>query len=268
MTTYNGSKYLAEQFDSIVAQSNKNWSLYVRDDSSSDNTAEIISQYCRKYNNIVSISDNKGRLGCCRNFNELLENVESKYYMFCDQDDVWLPNKIDVTFDRMSQNEKNNFGKPVIVFTDLKVVDSKLNDIADSFWAYTKVDPNILNNFDYIGAYNVVTGCTLMINYQAYSIIMPIPTEALMHDSWIALKVSAENGIIDVVNNATVLYRQHDCNVFGAKNVEHMEYIKTKLFSLKSVMENNRRKLKVMRVIKPVSLFRYMYFKLQYFIRR
>ncbi len=101
MATFNGQNYLREQLDSLLAQSHNNWQLWVRDDGSTDNTIEILKTYEAKYPNIFIITNNKERGGACSNFAALFRmarlDEDVKYVMFCDQDDVWKPEKIETT---------------------------------------------------------------------------------------------------------------------------------------------------------------------------
>ena len=89
LATYNGSKYLHEQLDSILSQSYENINVIIRDDGSSDNTVMIIKEYEQKDNRVKLLSDNLGNLGFVRNFEELMKNSTSEYLMFSDQDDIW-----------------------------------------------------------------------------------------------------------------------------------------------------------------------------------
>lgn len=95
MSTYNGEEYLSEQIDSIIGQTYTNWQLYVHDDGSSDNTREILNDY-QKQDDRIHFSKTNNHQGIIKAFIELVQNVESEYYMFCDQDDVWLNNKIEM----------------------------------------------------------------------------------------------------------------------------------------------------------------------------
>ena len=138
LATYNSGPYIREQIDSILAQTYSDWKLVVRDDLSTDNTVEIINEYICRYPDKISILDNHGESKrAYLNFVELLKNVESEYYMFCDHDDVWLPNKIDLSIQRMKEIEKQDI--PVVVHTDMKVVDQDLNTINESFWKYSRI---------------------------------------------------------------------------------------------------------------------------------
>jgi rhamnosyltransferase len=100
LSTYNGENYISEQINSIINQTNSNWTLYIRDDGSSDGTLDIITRFVTDYENIVLL-DSSINIGTLESFIWLMQNVNSSYYMFCDQDDIWLPNKIDISFSEL-----------------------------------------------------------------------------------------------------------------------------------------------------------------------
>ena len=111
LATYNGEKYLKEQLDSLFEQTNQHWTLWIHDDNSKDNTISIIKEYQSKYpNKIKFLDDNISTGGAKENFTYLLENIDDDYehIMFCDQDDVWLEDKIDITLKKMLEIEKEN----------------------------------------------------------------------------------------------------------------------------------------------------------------
>jgi len=222
MATYNGRKYLKQQIDSIFAQSNQQWQLLLRDDGSFDDTINIIEAYMTKYpSQIRLITDNEGHLGASLNFGRLLEYSDTEYIMFSDQDDVWLPNKVEITLNTMKVAEQIYPDRPILIHTDLRVVDSDLNTIADSMWSYQKLFPDVGDDLNRIMAQNVVTGCTMMINRKAKAVSIPIPREAIMYDWWIAIKVT-EHGKIIHIPDKHVLYRQHPDNLVGAKKAQTM----------------------------------------------
>lgn len=216
LATYNGERYISEQIDSILNQDYTEWQLFVRDDESTDKTIEIINKYVEKYSDKVKlINDKKGNIGVRVNFGELLKYSKSQYCMFCDQDDVWLPNKISITLDKMKKIEKDSEEEsPILVHTDLKVVDEKLNIIHDSIWEYMKLDPN-RNTLNKLLVKATVTGCTMMINSNLRERIYGIPSNCLMHDYWITL-IASSCGKIGILNQSTALYRQHMNNQVGA----------------------------------------------------
>lgn len=243
MATYNGERYLGQQIDSILAQSHQDWQLLIRDDGSDDNTKNIIEDYAARYpDKIRLITDNEGHLGLCLNFAKLLEYADNEYIMFSDQDDVWLPNKIELTLETMKEAEKTHPDKPLLVHTDLKVVDSDLKTIADSMWSYHRIFPDISNNLKDLMIRNVVTGCTAMINKKAKEISMPIPEEARVHDWWIAMNVAKQGKIVSV-STPTVLYRQHSANIIGTRRKSFAESV-SRLSLLKSRIANQYRMIK------------------------
>lgn len=235
LSTYNGERFLVEQIDSILSQTFTSWKLLIRDDGSKDGTCKIIQEYVERFpEKIVWInSESVYNVGVIRSFEALLEVSESPYYMFCDQDDVWLPNKIQTTLNKMLElEEQNGDDKPIVVHTDLKVVDSKLDIISESMFATSKSSPkiiykNIYNTF----ICNCVTGCTMMGNKKSRCISLPFPKFIEMHDSWVPRKSLLEEGVVAPIYESTMLYRQHSFNVVG---VAPKITLKKRLMSLKS----------------------------------
>jgi len=246
MATYHGDKYLKQQIDSIFTQSNQDWQLLIRDDGSSDNTISIIQDYMARYpGRIRLIADKQRHLGASLNFGQLLEYTDTEYIMFSDQDDVWLPNKIELTLDAMKAAEQIYHDRPVLIHTDLKVVDFDLNTIADSMWSYQKLFPDIGNDLNKIMAQNVVTGCTMIINRKARDVSIPIPAEAIMYDWWVALNV-ARFGKIVYLSLPSIFYRQHSENKIGAKKAKRINvanFLK-KLYHLRKLLSAHYKMVK------------------------
>ena len=144
-----------------------------------------------------------------------LQNSNSDYFMFCDQDDVWDTKKVEKTLAKMEEMEKEFGNIPLLVHTDLEVVDEKLNTINSSFMNFQKINP-IKNNFHNLLIQNTITGCTVMINRKLAQQCLPIPKGAIMHDWWIGL-VASYFGKIGYVDESTIKYRQHTKNTIGAK---------------------------------------------------
>ncbi|SMG19664.1 glycosyltransferase family 2 protein [Fibrobacter sp. UWB13] len=214
LATYNGGKYIREQLDSLFQQSCKQFHLYVRDDGSSDDTMKIVGQFREMYPDRVTIlKDSQKHRGAAKSFMYLLENVDSEYYMFCDQDDIWLPEKIEKTFARMKEAEGT---APVLVATDLRVVDEQLSPIKESFNEDLKIDV-FRKHPELICVRHVVTGCTMMFNRAAKEVSLPMSPRATMHDEWVALCVHFKGGVISILDDATILYRQHTSNTLGAE---------------------------------------------------
>jgi glycosyltransferase involved in cell wall biosynthesis len=235
MAVYNGEQYIAAQLQSIVDQTYENWQLKIRDDGSTDKSMDIVGKYVEDYpNKIIIIQDKQHNLGSCNNFFELLKHTESEYVMFADQDDVWDKDKIEKTLSAFLELEYK-FGKttPLLLHTDLKVVDENLNVIATSFWEFQQMSSVKACSLNKLLLQNVVTGCTSMINKALIKKAMPLPDHLFVHDWWLALVASAF-GKIEVINDTTLLYRQHTKNVAGAKQSGIVHFI-SRLFKLEDV---------------------------------
>lgn len=215
LSTYNGEKFLKEQLDSLLKQDFSEWVCHIRDDGSKDKTCEIIKTYVDSYPlKFINKTTNENK-GAAQSFLELLgttENKENTYYMFCDQDDVWNANKISLCLKKMKQNETQKKG-PVLIHTDLRIVDERLQTINNSMEEYMHLDFE-KSAFCNLLIQNNITGCTMMINNDLKKQII-IREEIIMHDWWIAL-VASITGKIDYVKESTILYRQHNQNVVGA----------------------------------------------------
>lgn len=240
LATYNGAKYIREQLDSLFQQSCGDFHLYIRDDGSKDDTQKIVEEYRQKFSDRITVlEDSQKHKGAAKSFMTLLQEVDSDYYMFCDQDDIWQPNKVELTLARMKEIEgtaqnaagtahvNETAGKaagtagnavgtaPVLVATDLKVVDEQLFPIKDSFNADLKIDV-FRKHPELICVRHVVTGCTMMFNRAAKEAALPMSPRATMHDEWVALCVHFKGGVISILDEATMLYRQHTSNTLGA----------------------------------------------------
>ena len=238
MATYNGEKYIEEQLESIINQTYTNWRLIISDDCSSDRTVEILKCYQKKYSEKIIVYENGIPSGSAQNnFYQLLDYTTSKYVMFSDQDDVWKPDKIALTYDKMRQMQKE-YGRdiPLLVHTDLCVVDDKLETINRSLFSMQQMDytRDKLNN---LLIENVVTGCTVMVNRSLLDMVYQKPKYSIMHDMWLAL-IAASFGKIGFVNSSTIFYRQHAGNLVGAKEACGMKYILNNFFSRKKIHES------------------------------
>lgn len=235
MATYNGEKFIKEQIDSIISQSYSDWRLIISDDCSKDGTVDIIKVFQKKYPEKILIFENDEPSGSAQNnFFNAIKYSTSDYIMFSDQDDVWLPDKIEKTYNKMIEIESAcDTNTPVLVHTDLKVVDRTLNTINDSLFEMMNMDSNRCA-FNNLLVQNIVTGCTIMGNRELFNYLKKIPKNAVMHDMWIALIASAF-GEIGFVDKSTMLYRQHGNNSVGAKNTKSLSYILYKIFHSKEI---------------------------------
>ncbi len=216
LATYNGARFLREQLDSILAQDYGNIRVLARDDGSSDETVEILSLYAQRFPGRVRVMPASPPTGSSKkNFQLLMKASTADYVCFADQDDVWLPNKVSRTKQAMDQLESRWGTKvPLLVFTDLQVVDEQLNLLYQSFWRYMNIDPDRMDRLPELMVQSVVTGCTAMLNRPLLELSLRMPAGAFMHDRWIGLLASFL-GKSSMVRAQTVLYRQHQHNVLG-----------------------------------------------------
>ena len=230
MAVYNNQPYLQEQLDSILSQEGPEFSLFIRDDYSTDGSLELLKEYQKKYPEKIRLFLSIKNEGVKKNFSSLVQLANADYLMFSDGDDVWLPEKVKKTFEEM-QHLENTYGKhlPLLIHTDLKVVDSSLNPKSDSFWYYSCLNPTHGNFLNRLLVSNVVTGCTLMINRRLLEKAKPFPQEMIMHDWWLGL-VATTFGRIGYLSDATILYRQHGKNVLGAESLRSYRVIIKKCF--------------------------------------
>lgn len=211
-----GGRYVGEFIRSIQAQTHDEWRLWVRDDGSSDGSVAIVQQMAELDHRITLVHIGGPRLGVAGAFGWLLERVpqEAVYVMCGDADDVWLPEKIELELDAMLAAERFSPG-PVLVHTDLVVVDAKLAVIHPSFWRYSRINPEPVS-LRRVVIQNVTTAPTVMFNRELRELIGRTPPEARFQDWWYAF-VAVAFGRVVALREATVLYRQHGANAVGAR---------------------------------------------------
>ena len=227
LSTYNGAMYLKNQLDSLMLQSYKDICIIARDDGSTDQSYEILQTFIQHSSLHVKVLEDRTNVGAKKSFELLMHEalkMETQYMMFCDQDDIWLPEKIEKTYFKMKEFEKSYPSLPLLVHSDVRVVDKQLNVIASSFWSYQHIDPT-RDRLNHLLLHNVVTGCTVMINRALAEKVKTIPNESIMHDWWMAMVASAF-GKIGYIDEPLMLYRQHESNDTGAKNYGWGYFIK------------------------------------------
>lgn len=235
LATYQGEKFLEAQIESLLQQTCKDWQLYVHDDGSDDGTAEIVQHYRNQYPEKIVLVEGPSMGGARDNFLYLMKQVEAPYYMCCDQDDIWLPAKIQRTFDEMKALEEQESAQvPCLVFTELTVVNENLKVIAERMSRYQKLDCEnpVLNR---MLMQNVVTGCTMMMNRKLRDMAIQYKNHKniIMHDWWISL-IAAQFGKISYIDEPTILYRQHGENSVGALDTSNVSYILKKVRRFKN----------------------------------
>lgn len=249
MAAYEGEDYIGQQIDSVLSQTVWDLQLIISDDGSGDNTRKILEQYKAWYPESIFLNhrikegqyaDRAGQVPpAAMNFFWLLSKAEGDYILLCDQDDVWRNDKVRKLLGRMKSKEKQ-YGKdfPVLVYSDMEVVDQDLYPVASSFFSYQHCNPK-RRTFSEILAENPVTGGAVMINRALAGLVDKVPKACCMHDWWIALAASCF-GVISCVREPLYQYRQHEDNALGARRTGSPKDLKERLERQRQVEQNYR----------------------------
>ena len=227
MATYNGEQFISQQIKSILEQSYQEFVLFINDDASTDNTYNIAVKFSKSHPDKIFVTRNQTNSGGAKhNFLSMMIKCRDDYVMLCDQDDVWFPDKIEKTLKKMKQQEQIYPDYPLLVHSDLKVVDENLNIISSSYEKY--MNSNFSRTaFNQVLIQNTFAGCSAMYNRATANLLRVEPSYCVMHDWWLELVV-ATFGHITHIDEPTVLYRQHKNNAIGtnAKKKLNASYIK------------------------------------------
>lgn len=221
LATYNGRLFLNEMLESLACQSCKQFVCYIHDDGSTDDTLDLLSSWASKYPDKYRILEGPTQGSPQSNFLWMLSQVEADYYMFADQDDVWLPEKIEKSWRKLQEVEAQSEG-PVCVFTDMYVVDEELHVLDKSFIRYIGRDPGRIA-LSQLLLENPAAGCTQLFNRALRDLALQLQdVNAIeMHDIWVlALAAAFGQNHIGVVDEPLVYYRQHGENEMGAVEAE------------------------------------------------
>jgi ribosomal protein L31E len=214
MCTYNGAAYLPEQLASLAAQTRLPDELVVRDDQSDDGqTREIVKAFARNSPFPIRLSVNRKQLGSKKNFAKAISRCRGDVILLCDQDDVWLPNKLAKIEDAFQSKPETG-----LVFSDAEVVDEELRPLdylAGHFGAEPEADLKAGRFFHALLRQNLITGATMAFRSRLKKMILPIPDDTvLQHDAWIALIIAAVSPMV-FLKQQLIKYRQHDGQQIG-----------------------------------------------------
>ncbi len=143
----NGEHYLPAMLDSLSSQSTRDFNILVRDDGSSDGTLEILETYKPKFEGRLSVIAGEPSGSFMANFGILMRETEADYVLFADHDDVWKPEKVELTL-RSLKDAEAKYGRstPIYFATDFAVVNKDLELISPSYWKWKRLKPSMMGN--------------------------------------------------------------------------------------------------------------------------
>lgn len=203
IATFNGGKFIEEQLRSILCQLDTNDEVIISDDSSSDNTIDIIKSF--NDNRIIILPNQKFRSPIF-NFENALKHASNSLIFLSDQDDIWLDNKVAVM--------KKILQTKSMVVCNHSIIDSNNNIIIKSYFEIASSGKGIIKNI----IKNTYFGCCIAFHKKILDIALPFPKDIPMHDSWLAL-VAELFFDTQFINTTLTLYRKHDNNTTTASDV-------------------------------------------------
>lgn len=205
LATYNGEKFLEEQLDSLVQQTYPNIEIIALDDCSKDGSVSILRKYAQKYEHFTVVV-NDVNLGYIRNFEKACKLAKGEYISFCDQDDVWAPEKTALLM--------ASIGDHPMIYCDSAFVDANLNSLNDKHSDRKRLAS--FNNCLYFATDNCVGGHALIMHRSILEDALPFPLE-MPYDLWLAF-VTTFKGEIKYYDQPFVKWRQHGSNVTMSDN--------------------------------------------------
>lgn len=223
LSTYNGERYLQEQLESLLQQNNVDIKILVRDDGSTDNTISILNKWQNK--GLLSWYSGEN-LGPAYSFFDLIyKTSDAEFYAFCDQDDVWLPDKLRIAVESLDSE------KPALYFSQTQMVNENLQLIHTP-----SLSPKVIFEEAIVNYY--VTGCTVVFNHKLLCLLKEYrPSFLAMHDLWSYLVCLSVDGKIIYDSHSHILYRQHSNNAIGLRRNFWKEW---KRRFIKTLLKNER----------------------------
>lgn len=221
MCTHNGALHLSEQLQSLTSQLRPPDEVVICDDCSTDETQNVLIEFARHAPFQVNLTFNKRNLGSTRNFEQAIQLCQGDVIALCDQDDCWLPEKLQLFAERFDKDPSVS-----LLFCDAELVDEAGKVLGQRLWAAAMFDPVMKSKIRSELAYEIfdrrelIAGMTMAFRSSFKGLVLPFPEKTpLIHDGWIALMIS-HAGRVDFIERPLVNYRQHPSQQLGAPDLE------------------------------------------------
>jgi glycosyltransferase involved in cell wall biosynthesis len=226
LAVWNGERYLPAMLDSLLSQTTRDFNVLVRDDGSRDGTLEILETYKPKFDGRLSVIAGEPSGSATANFGILLRETKADYVLFADQDDVWKPEKVELTL-RSLKDAEAKYGKstPIYFATDIEVVNKDLEPISPSYWKWKRLNPSMMSKLSQSLICVSIQGMASGINRALVDLANPVSAKAISHDWWAQL-IAAAMGKVICDPTTTALYRVHGGNASIPKQVGVVPYLK------------------------------------------
>ncbi|MDD5052223.1 MAG: glycosyltransferase family 2 protein [Sulfuricurvum sp.] len=218
MTTYNGEKFLRQQLDSIVSQTYTNLEIVICDDRSTDSTYKILQEYVT-LDDRIKLHLNDENLGPIKNFEKTLSLCSGTYIALADQDDIWMPNKVETMLNYLKDAD--------IVLGDCHIIDKNGIILFDSFFEQTNSKSGLINNL----CKNSYIGCCMAFNRKILAKALPFPSDIPMHDWWIGL-IGEAFGKSIFCKEKLIAYRRHETNASASVGISQYGFLKKVYFRI------------------------------------
>ena len=226
LAVWNGERYLPAMLDSLLSQTTRDFNVLVRDDGSRDRSLEILEEYKPKFDGRLSVITGEPSGSATSNFAVLMRETKADYVLFADQDDVWKPEKVELTLRSLKEAEMK-YGKstPIYFATDIAVVNKDLEVISPSYWKWKRLNPSMMGKLSQSLICVPIQGMASGINRALLDLSNPVAEKAISHDWWAQL-IAAAMGKVICDPTTTALYRVHGGNASVPKQVGVLPYLK------------------------------------------
>ena len=226
--TYNGQKYIKQQLESILIQLSQDDEIIISDDSSSDDTLNIIKSL---NDSRITVFENNTFHSPIYNLENALKYAKGDYIFLSDQDDIWKKNKVKIIIDNLQHSN--------LVVHDAEIIDEHNNLINESFYKTNKTHSGVIHNL----LKNGFIGCCMAFNRKVLEVCLPFPKNIPMHDSWIGIKTYCTVKNVKFIPDKLIEYRRHGNNASasGEKSKRPLlQKLKDRIVIIYSVIKRNR----------------------------